>query len=132
MFGEARGNRGLAGIGIVVLDPSGKERTRRAEFLGLATPAQAEFRAIVEGIRMTADLEGPAIIVTAHETPFRQVTGRSSAHGPDISELYVEAIEHLSADDSLEIQLVDEMEVDTARRLAAVAIETRGRRSAID
>src|SRR5579862_7180948 len=83
VFGEARGSRALAGVGIVIRDETGRELTRHSLFLGVATPVQAEYRAIIEGLRSCSNLPAPAIVMTSHQAAMRQILGNSSAHVPE-------------------------------------------------
>lgn len=133
VFGEARGNPGLAGLGVVLHDGAGRRIRRLSEFLGTSTPVQAEYRAILKGLTVLAELPATGgTLYTTHEAPFRQLTGKSSAHAPEIVDLYIQARACLSRLPSFELRLVVSTELEMAERLAAVAIDSRGRRQAID
>jgi len=133
VFGEARGNPGFAGIGAVVRDRTSHTTERVSRYLGLATPAQAEYQAVIHGLEAAMRQSPDRIILRlAHETTWRQLTGKSGAHTPEVAELYVRAHELMARALGLEIELAGEQELELAERLAAVAIETRGRRTAID
>jgi ribonuclease H / adenosylcobalamin/alpha-ribazole phosphatase len=133
VFGEARGNPGLAGTGAVIHDQTGREIRRLSEFLGVSTPVQAEYRAVLSGLMALTELApNSATVLTSHEAPFRQLTGKSSAHIPEVMKLYVQSQTCMSQLPGLELRLVESSEVDIAERLAAIAIDSRGRRQAFD
>jgi ribonuclease HI len=52
--GAARGNPGPAGIGVVLEDDQGMRLQGRAGYIGTATNNQAEYRALIEGLRTAA------------------------------------------------------------------------------
>jgi ribonuclease HI len=54
--GASHGNPGPAGAGAVVLDETGRERRRLAVPLGRATNNEAEYQALVEGLKAVADI----------------------------------------------------------------------------
>jgi ribonuclease HI len=52
--GAARGNPGPAGIGVVIEDDQGMRLQGRSGYIGTATNNQAEYRALIEGLRTVA------------------------------------------------------------------------------
>jgi ribonuclease HI len=52
--GAARGNPGPAGIGVVIEDEQGMRLQGRSGYIGIATNNQAEYRALIEGLRTVA------------------------------------------------------------------------------
>lgn len=54
--GAARGNPGPAGIGVVITDDEGRVLAEIAEGLGVATNNQAEYTAVLEGLRRAREL----------------------------------------------------------------------------
>lgn len=50
--GAARGNPGPAGIGVVLVDPQGEVVDELAKGIGWATNNAAEYRALIEGLRL--------------------------------------------------------------------------------
>lgn len=132
VFGDARGNPGLAGIGVVVRDGGGRERDRTARFLGATTRMRARYQAIVAGLRAAVEANVDAAILTSDEVAVKQIGGRSRAQAVEVVDLLAEALRLLEANPGLSISLADEGTLDTAENLATVAIDTRGRRTAFD
>ena len=54
--GGAKGNPGPAGIGIVILDERGFKVTQQGKFIGEATNNQAEYQAVIEGLKKIKDI----------------------------------------------------------------------------
>ncbi|HLI57486.1 MAG TPA: reverse transcriptase-like protein [Actinomycetota bacterium] len=131
VYGEARGSRGLAGTGLIAYNSQGKEIAREANFLGVATRSQAEFRAVLSGLHFARGRSESADLLTAHTTVVQALT--RERHGPaaEVVALYAEASNLLEWLPTLALQVVSEEEVEVAARLASVAIDTRGRRRAI-
>lgn len=50
--GGARGNPGLAGVGVYVKSPTGESLIERGELIGIATNNVAEYTALLLGLRM--------------------------------------------------------------------------------
>jgi len=53
--GGSRGNPGLSGFGVVLLDPSGAVLAEKGECIGHATSNEAEYRGLIAGLRMALD-----------------------------------------------------------------------------
>jgi ribonuclease HI len=53
--GAARGNPGPAGIGVVIEDDQGMRLQGRSGYIGTATNNQAEYKALLEGLRTVAE-----------------------------------------------------------------------------
>lgn len=133
VFGTARGNPGLAGIGGLVSRSNSKHTQRFAEFLGVCTRSRAEFRAILIGLRFVNEGNSSTLeLRTAHETAFRQLIGRSRATSPETIDLLTEASDELSRRPNVTLRLVSIDELEIPERLADVAIDSRGRRVAFD
>src|SRR5438270_546691 len=49
--GASRGNPGLAGAGVIIKDDHGRRIETIQKFLGVTTNNQAEYRALIEGLR---------------------------------------------------------------------------------
>ena len=133
VYGEARGNPGLAGIGAVVKDRRGRTLAHISRYLGACTPARAEYEALVAGLSAASSRQATGLVLTtSHEAPWRQLTGRTAARSPETADLFVEARRLMAELGDATLEFVPESEVETAERLAAVAIDSRGRRTAID
>lgn len=133
VFGESRGNPGLAGAGAMMTDLRGREVGHIARYLGVRTTVQAEFHAIACGLELAITNRATAItVLTSHDAPFRQLTGKSAAHIPEVLALYAHIQDLMITFTTCELRLVPSEDLDSAERLAAVAIDSRGRRQAID
>jgi ribonuclease HI len=133
VFGEARGNPGLAGAGVEIRGPNGKLVARASTYLGVRTPMQAEYASFVLGLEEVKRLDIHEVtLVTSHEGPYRQVTGKSSAFIAEVAGLSAQVSALLAELGDVELRLAGAEQVETAERLASVVIESRGRRQAID
>lgn len=61
--GAARGNPGPAGIGALLVDEEGRTVATLAEGLGHATNNQAEYRAVIEGLRLAKEHGASRVLV---------------------------------------------------------------------
>jgi ribonuclease HI len=60
--GGARGNPGPAAIGVVIKDEKGKILKQDSEYIGKATNNQAEYQALLKGLRLAKDLKPTEVI----------------------------------------------------------------------
>lgn len=89
--GGARGNPGPAGIGVVILDEAGKVLEEHAEYIGVTTNNQAEYRAVILGLERTIALGANAAdVVTDSEFLVRQMTGKYKVKHPEIAKRFLE------------------------------------------
>jgi len=93
--GGARGNPGPAGIGVVVLDlDQGKEGETLAEiseYLGETTNNQAEYQAVISGLKKAASLKAQEVeIVSDSELLVKQCNGEYKVKDPDLAKLFME------------------------------------------
>jgi len=56
--GGARGNPGPGAIGVVVLDEKKKVIKEIGKFIGKSTNNEAEYKAVIEGLKAAKDLKG--------------------------------------------------------------------------
>jgi ribonuclease HI len=86
--GGARGNPGPAAIAAVVRDADGNELTERAEAIGVATNNVAEYRALLLGIELAAELGATELeLVGDSELIVKQVTGEYKVKEATLREL---------------------------------------------
>ena len=86
--GASRGNPGPAGIGVVVCDADDRILRRHREFLGEATNNEAEYRAILRGLRLAAaHTQGDVELTCDSELAVRQLTGAYRVRGANLREL---------------------------------------------
>jgi len=89
--GGARGNPGPAGIGVVVLGEDGEVLEEHAEYLGVTTNNQAEYRAVILGLERAVALGATEVQVMADsELMVRQMNGEYKVKNPDLAKRYLE------------------------------------------
>jgi ribonuclease HI len=120
--GAARGNPGPAGIGIVVEAEDGTRLWGGCAYVGETTNNQAEYRALIAGLRKVAEW-GPARVDVFMDSKLvvEQVSGRYKVKNADLKPLVVEA-QRLAA----EFPAVSFSYVPRARNAAADALANRG------
>jgi len=90
--GAARGNPGPAGIGAVLTDESGRTVATLAEGIGVATNNQAEYRAVIEGLRLAAERGARSVLVRSDSRLLvEQLAGRFRVKNPTLQRLHEEA-----------------------------------------
>lgn len=89
--GGARGNPGPAAIAAVVRDGDGNVVTERGERIGRATNNVAEYKALLLGIELAAELGAEELeLVGDSELIVRQVEGRYKVKHADMKELHAQ------------------------------------------
>jgi ribonuclease HI len=90
--GASHGNPGPAAIGVVVKDTQGRLLCAISQSIGHATNNQAEYRALIAGLRKGLELGmSEADVHLDSELALRQLTGRYRVKSPLMVPLYVEA-----------------------------------------
>ena len=131
--GAARGNPGLAGAGVIIKDEHGHTIEKIGRFLGVSTNNQAEYRALIIGLEAVTVHEPEAVTVRMDsELVVKQMTGQYRVRHPGIVPLYVQAAELASQLPNLQIEHVPREKNPGADLVANVAIDSRGRRNAMD
>ncbi|HEX6261273.1 MAG TPA: ribonuclease HI family protein [Actinomycetota bacterium] len=89
--GAARGNPGPAGIGAVLTDPSGRTVATLAQGVGVATNNQAEYRAVIEGLRLATERGAKRVLVRSDSKLLvEQLAGRFRVKNPTLQRLHEE------------------------------------------
>ncbi len=90
--GGARGNPGPAGIGVVIRSAEKSETLEEhAEYLGVTTNNQAEYRAVRLGLERALALGATEVeVVTDSELLVKQMNGEYKVKNPDIGKRYME------------------------------------------
>ena len=92
--GAARGNPGLAGVGVIIKDEQGRTVERIGKFLGLATNNQAEYQGLITGLEAVTHHEPEAVTVRMDsELVVKQMNGQYRVRHPEILSLYAQAVE---------------------------------------
>lgn len=90
--GAARGNPGPAGVGVYVTDAEGRLVATLAEGIGVATNNQAEYRAVLEGLRLAAERGARRILVRSDSRLLvEQLEGRFRVKNATLQVLHREA-----------------------------------------
>jgi ribonuclease HI len=90
--GASHGNPGPAAIGVVVKDTNGKLLCLISQSIGHATNNQAEYRALIAGLRKGLELGmTEADVHLDSELALRQLTGLYRVKSPTIVPLFLEA-----------------------------------------
>lgn len=126
--GAARGNPGPAGIGVVVTDEAGRTVATLARGIGRATNNQAEYRAVIEGLRIAARRGARRVAVRSDSRLIvEQLAGRYKVRDPVLRRLHGEArallegfeevsVEHVSREENAEADALANRGVDEGPR----------------
>ena len=105
--GGSRGNPGPAAAGAVASNADGEIVGERGEMIGVATNNVAEYRAVLLGAALAAELGASAVeIVNDSELIAYQLSGKYKVKHVDMKPLYAEAIEALGQFESWSISCV--------------------------
>ena len=122
--GGARGNPGPAAIGAVVRDATGAVLEERGERIGRATNNVAEYRALLLGIELAAELGASELeLVGDSELIVRQVEGRYKVKDATMRELHAKVQEALAPFESWSIRHVRREQNADADRLVNTALD---------
>jgi ribonuclease HI len=124
--GASRGNPGRAGAGVWITNGEGEKISEVSRFLGHKTNNEAEYWALLLGLREAKRLRGDRIqIFTDSQLIERQIKGVYRVKDPNLRALHRTVIENLKTFSSFEIESVPREENEEADRLANQAIQRR-------
>jgi ribonuclease HI len=124
--GASRGNPGLAGAGIVIKDESEHRIRQIAEFLGSMTNNQAEYRALIIGLKAAIEIAPQSVLIRMDsELVVRQMNGVYKVKNPALLPLYLEAAELAREVPNLTIVHVRREQNPGADAVANLAIDGR-------
>jgi ribonuclease HI len=124
--GASRGNPGRAGAGVWITNGEGEKISEVSRFLGHKTNNEAEYWALLLGLREAKRLRGDRIqIFTDSQLVERQIKGVYRVKDPNLRALHRTVIENLKTFSSFEIESVPREENEQADRLANQAIQRR-------
>jgi ribonuclease HI len=122
--GGARGNPGPAAIGAVARDSSGEILQERGERIGRATNNVAEYRALLLGIELAAELGASELeLVGDSELIVRQVEGRYKVKDATMRELHAQVKQALAPFERWSIRHVRREHNADADRLVNAALD---------
>lgn len=124
--GASRGNPGRAGAGILMMDGEGRKVLEVSRYLGHKTNNQAEYWALLLGLREAKRLGGKSLhIFTDSELVERQIKGVYRVRDLNLKALHQTVLQGLKAFSSFEIESIPREENREADRLANEAIQRR-------
>jgi len=124
--GASKGNPGRAGAGVWITNAEGKKISEASRYLGHKTNNEAEYWALLLGLREAKRLGGKSIrIFTDSELIERQVKGLYRVKGVNLRGLHKRVIENLKGFSSFEIESISREKNEEADRLANQAIQRR-------
>jgi len=126
--GAARGDPAVAAIGVVLSDPQGRVLERLGKCIGRATPEVAEYRAILEGLRLALQRQPEELVLfTDNHQVVNQLNGTLSPRDPAVQHLNKLAQELLRRFPRARVNYVDHEVSRAARRLAEQALQEERR-----
>lgn len=124
--GASRGNPGEAGIGALIEDGDGQVVCKVARYMGTATNNQAEYMALIEGLKAAMELGADRVEVYADsELIVKQVNGQYKVKNPDLQGRHAEARSLLSKFGGYLIKYIPREKNKEADALANEAIDKR-------
>lgn len=122
--GASRGNPGLAGAGIQILDRANNELLAASKFLGQRTNNEAEYQALIFGLQEALRLGGTAIsIFLDSELIVRQVQGRYQVKNERLKVLFNQVRQELAKFKSHQVGHVPRHQNQRADQMANRAID---------
>jgi len=96
--GAARGNPGPAGLGLVIEDTEGMRLWGGCRYIGTATNNQAEYLALIEGLRKAAEWRPDRIeVYMDSQLVVEQLAGRYRVKNSDLKPLHAQAVALLAS-----------------------------------
>ena len=92
--GGARGNPGISGFGLVVLDPQGNSLHQQSQFLGIKTNNEAEYLGLIAALTWLKDNQSDVTTVDFYsdsQLMVRQLNGQYKVKSPNLKPLFLTA-----------------------------------------
>jgi ribonuclease HI len=122
--GASRGNPGPSGIGIVIEDRDGATKVKISGYIGRTTNNQAEYRALIVGLREAARLKAEHVdIKSDSELLVEQVCGRYKVKSAQLRDLFEDVKELLAGFRSSAISYIPREQNRVADALANQALD---------
>jgi ribonuclease HI len=125
--GGARGNPGPAALGVVIEDDQGMKLRTFHRFLGVATNNQAEYQALIDGLKAVADWKPDRLeVFLDSKLVVEQVNGKWRVKEPELKELHKQATELLQQfGDRVTVSHIGREENRRADKLVNMALDER-------
>ena len=129
--GASRGNPGPAGLGVVIEDENGMRLRGLHRWLGVTTNNEAEYRALIEGLRAVKDWNPDRLeIYLDSKLVVEQMNGAWKIKARELMPLNMEAKELLRQFPDVRIAHVERSKNRGADHLANVAIDAHVKKPA--
>jgi ribonuclease HI len=128
--GGSRGNPGPAALGVVIEDDQGMKLRTFHKWLGVATNNQAEYLALIEGLKAMKDWEFDRLeVLIDSKLVVEQVNGKWKVKEPELQALHRRATELLEPlSDRVTIRHVGREENRRADMLVNMALDERAKK----
>lgn len=124
--GAARGNPGHAAAGVVIEDAQGKLLARGKKYLGRLTNNQAEYQALILGLKAVAQSHPAAVrVYMDSELVVNQMNGRYKVRHDDLLPLHEEASHFVTELPAVSFTHIERAENHLADALANQALDER-------
>lgn len=125
--GGARNNPGPAGIGAVLLNEKGDEVASISEYIGKATNNQAEYKAIIAGVKKAKDLGAEeAECFLDSELVVKQLNREYRVKAKDLAPLFVQVYNLSLGFKKISFSHIRREQNKEADRLVNIAIDRSG------
>jgi len=123
--GASRGNPGPSAIGVVIRDENRRVIARISRRIGEATNNQAEYTALIEGLKKALELGAREVeIFSDSELLVNQLLGKYKIKNTGLKLLYSEVVKLVGFLESFKISLVPREQNQEADSLANQALNT--------
>jgi ribonuclease HI len=129
--GGARGNPGQAAIGVVIEDENGLRLRTFHRWLGRATNNQAEYHALIDGLKAVAQWNPDRLeVYLDSKLVVEQVNGKWKVKEPELKQLHAVATALLKQfGDRVSVRHVGRGENRVADKLVNMALDERAKKS---
>ncbi|MDQ6720412.1 MAG: ribonuclease HI family protein [Candidatus Dormibacteraeota bacterium] len=124
--GASRGNPGLAAIGVVIEDDQGNRLRTFHRFIGTATNNEAEYQALIDGLKAVADWKPDRLeVYLDSKLVVEQLAGKYKVKKPHLERLHRQAAEFLKQFPDVSIDHVERDSNRGADKLANLALDAQ-------
>jgi ribonuclease HI len=128
--GASRGNPGPAASGVVIEDEAGRLLARGRQYLGEMTNNQAEYRALIQGLKSVVRYRPSAVTVRMDsELVVNQMRGAYKVRDEGLRPLYEEALALAQSLPNVRFEAVPRAQNRLADALANEALDAQSKRA---